>query len=131
MDNDDIETTTTELRKASDILDIGVDYISNAVRISVLIPGHITETFSFGGLIDLHYTPDFSDSPPWIIREAKIEKLSDESDLTRGEGLWARGKGSYADAFPCYRFSLQSRDFYLTILCLKIEVLNHKSGTGL
>lgn len=124
MTRRNIERAMTELRKASDILDIALDYIANSAKITILVPGHIRETILFSGLVDLQYAPGFSDSPPWIIGEVRFEKLSNEDELMGGEGLWCHGKRSYEKAFPCYRVSLQSGDFRLKILCIKFEVLN-------
>ena len=129
MANDSFERAITKLHEANVILDMKLDYINNCARITITLPENLRETILFSGLIDLRYAPDFSDHPPWLVGKVKIEKVCDESDLVGGEGLWVHGKRSYADAFPCYRVSLQSADFRLTILCLRIKALDLKSRT--
>ena len=124
MANDSFERAITKLQEANVILDMTLDYINNCARITITLPGNLCETILFSGLIDLRYAPDFSDHPPWMVGKVKIEKVCDESDLVGGEGLWVNGKRSYADAFPCYRVSLQSSDFRLKILCLRIKALD-------
>ena len=124
MTNDSFDRALTVLRNSNVILEIALDYMGNTLRVMFTLPGNLRETILFSGLIDLHYAPDFSDHPIWIVGEAKIEKVSKESELLGNEGLWAHGKRSYEDALPCYRVSLQSADFRLTILCIKIEVLD-------
>jgi hypothetical protein len=118
------EQEFAELNKALAVLNIQLDFTANSVKCILNVAEGHNKTVIFDGIIDIQYAPDFSDSPPWVFGDVQLERVSRESELRDGEGLWVREKGSYDGVLPCYRVSFESGDFRLKIICRNIDVID-------
>ena len=119
-----LEQEFAELNKAWDVLDLQLDFNANSAKCILSVAEGRNKTVLFDGIIDIQYAPDFSDSPPWVFGDVKLERLLTERELEDSEGLWIHEEGSYKEALPCYRVSLESGDFRLKIICRNVEVVD-------
>jgi|GEM_PF-6936666 len=77
-------------------------------------------------VVNFHYAPDFTDSPPWTIHKSAVEQLNTEGDLGSDELLGFDrdkcGNDFWPQQMPFYRLIFDCWGLRASVLCRKLHI---------
>lgn len=111
----------TEANAAWCLDDVRLDFTAHTVTCVLMMAETRHLTILFKSLVDIHYSPDYTDEPSFVFGDVKFETLLREDELSAGEGLRVHGNEAYKGDLPMYRVEFNSGDYHLKIVCRSIE----------